>query len=252
MGWVAQQAEEGSQGVPSRLRPPPHLLCSPHALPQCPGPIELTLGGSQEESEEHRPPALAAGLWDWGEAHVTLGPCGARLGQKRSCGSAGEVLVAGSRHTRQSRKPPGRVSEVRSAGEPGSESCQRRRDACSAPRPSAPPGGRRWHCLKGPAGGASADLHQRGTRQCPGKAAPLALHLKAFSTLLPSSLQRFSIFAQPEKYNSVYFSVIIMDWVCSYPPSLESSGATGRYPTSSSPAQPGPAQGLVCGRHSWL
>lgn len=73
-GSGSQQAEAGSQGAPSCDTPRPACaLCSLGALPQRPGSVDLTSGGGQEDSEEHRPPALAAGLRDWGDAHCAVG-----------------------------------------------------------------------------------------------------------------------------------------------------------------------------------
>lgn len=60
-----------------RRREPPHPAApSPAVLSRCaspPTPAYLTSGGSQEESEEHRPPVPATGLRDQGDAHVTVG-----------------------------------------------------------------------------------------------------------------------------------------------------------------------------------
>lgn len=89
--------------MPIRLETPsPRPLCSPCALPKCLGSVNLTSGGSQEESEEHRPPAPVASLQDWGEAHVTVGSGGSGWGgaasgaaqQKRGCGHTGRTLGA--------------------------------------------------------------------------------------------------------------------------------------------------------------
>ena len=49
---------------PSCLRPLPPPLVLPGHLPSAQAPADLTSGGSQEESEEHRPPTPATGLRD--------------------------------------------------------------------------------------------------------------------------------------------------------------------------------------------
>lgn len=100
--------EGAPRGLIQPVTLPPHSLCSPGALPQGPGSLDLTSGGSQEDSEEHRPPAQAVGLRDLGDAHFAVGQKGVWCSQIGAGlrDTQGNSWYAGSRQTPPARKLP--------------------------------------------------------------------------------------------------------------------------------------------------
>lgn len=121
----------------------------PAVFSRCSSPAprlaNLTSGGSQEEGEEHRPPAPAASLRDWGKTHVAVGQsCVWRSGARAEPRGAQRVLLVRSERTGRGRRGNLQASECRTS--------ERRRP----PAPGAP-----QHPRAAMEGTASPRLHGR-------------------------------------------------------------------------------------------